>query len=392
MASIRSAAAATQEDLREMSGLVQTFDYVMRTAVDWLFRRPRSLGLLLVRSGATVLVASGSAWFIRIVVNINGQSITAAPDSAGQVADFVQIGTFATSLLLIVAGVWWENARQRAAEVRANRRRVIVIEQRGLGNTADSPLVQSVPTEIEGARELLLIDIRERITEGVVSAPNVALDRVIGIKRDLESRTAGRDAADIDLVYGGLLPVPFTFLTGWLLDDESRITSMDWDRGRGTWRQLDGIDDGDRFVIPTLPEKIGREAVLALSVSYQVDLEKIAAVFTHLPLVHMQVNARTTECHWSADKQQALAQQFLDTVKALGERGVEQLHLVIAAQNSLVFRFGRIYDKRNLPAVVIYQYERSSSPAYPWGVRLSPLGVERPEIVRTSAPAELPPA
>jgi hypothetical protein len=372
-----------------MSGLVQTFAYVIRTTVEWLFRRPRSLGMLLVRSGAAVLVASGSAWFIRIAVNINGQSITVAPDSAGQVADFVQIGTFVAGVLSIVAGVWWENARQRAADVRANRRRVIVIEQRGLGNTADSPLVQSVPIEIEGARELLLVDIRERITDGVVTAPNVALDRVMGIKRDLESRTAGRDAADIELVYGGLLPVPFTFLTGWLLDDEGRITPMDWDRGRGTWRQLDGIDDGDRFAISTLPEQIGREAVLALSASYQVDLEKIGAVFPHLPLAHMQVNVRSTECHWSADKQQALAQQFLDTVKALAERGVEQIHLVIAAPNSLVFRFGRIYDKRNLPGVVIYQYERSSSPAYPWGVRLSAPGAERPEIVRTRAPTGL---
>lgn len=372
-----------------MSVLVQTFAYVIRTTVEWLFRRPRSLGMLLVRSGAAVLVASGSAWFIRIAVNINGQSITIAPDSAGQVADFVQVGTFVAGVLSIVGGVWWENARQGAAEVRANRRRVIVIEQRGLGNTADSPLVQSVPTEIEGARELLLVDIRERITDGVVTAPNVALDRVMGIKRDLEFRTAGRDAADIDLVYGGLLPVPFTFLTGWLLDDEGRITPMDWDRGRGTWRQLDGIDDGDRFSISTLPEQIGREVVLALSVSYQVDLEKIGAVFPHLPLTHMQVNVRSTECHWSADKQQALALQFLYTVKALAERGVEHIHLVIAAQNSLVFRFGRIYDKRNLPAVVIYQYERSSLPAYPWGVRLS-AGAERPEIIRTRARTRLP--
>src|SRR5688572_22102155 len=121
-----------------MSGLAQTFAYVIRTAVDWPFRRPRSLGLLLVRSGATVLAASGSAWFMRNAVNLNGQSITLAPDSTGHVADFVPIGTFAAGVLSVVAGVWWENARQRTAEVRLNRRRVIVIEQRGLGNTADS--------------------------------------------------------------------------------------------------------------------------------------------------------------------------------------------------------------------------------------------------------------
>lgn len=35
---------------------------------------------------------------------------------------------------------------------------------------------------------------------------------------------------------------------------------------------------------------------------------------------------------------------------------------------SVVFRFSQLYDKRNLPSMIVYQYERAGSPSYPWGV------------------------
>jgi hypothetical protein len=31
---------------------------------------------------------------------------------------------------------------------------------------------------------------------------------------------------------------------------------------------------------------------------------------------------------------------------------------------------GTIYDRRNLPEIIIYQYEKSQSPSYPWGVKI----------------------
>lgn len=38
-------------------------------------------------------------------------------------------------------------------------------------------------------------------------------------------------------------------------------------------------------------------------------------------------------------------------------QGVEHIHLILASQNSIAFRFGQAYDKRNLPSVSVYQYE-----------------------------------
>jgi hypothetical protein len=73
--------------------------------------------------------------------------------------------------------------------------------------------------------------------------------------------------------------------------------------------------------------------------------------------------------HWSEAKQLALADQFFDTLKQLDALGVQQIHLALAAQSSVVFNLGRRYDKRNLPRVVVYQFEKGQGTRYPWASR-----------------------
>lgn len=363
--------------------VVSTFDYVLRTAVDWLVRR-RTPAVLLIRTGASLAIASiGGGWAINIAIYDRTSSFLLGVDTAGGLSllTYLQLLVGVVGLGSIGVGIQWERTRQRREAERLARRKVIVIEQRGLRSSAEAPLVDAVPTSIEGTRDPLLVDIRERIRDGVVTAPDAALERVVTIRRDLETRLSGRDRSDLDIIYGGLLPVPFTFLTGMLLDDEGRITVFDWDRGPETWRSLDGVDDGERFNTPVLPSPLGSEVVLVLSVSYRADLPAIERTFPGVPVVHLHLPTLSSDNHWSAQKQQALAQSFFETVKALGAGGVHHIRLVIAAQNSVVFRLGRIYDKRNLPDATVYQYERSSNPPYPWGVRLPTHGVERAKVI-----------
>jgi hypothetical protein len=113
--------------------------------------------------------------------------------------------------------------------------------------------------------------------------------------------------------------------------------------------------------------------VLVISVSYRIDLDGAQRFRPGFPAIHLELVDGNPDCHWSIDKQCALARQFLETVIALGNRGVKRIHLFLAAQNSIVFRFGRLYDQRNLPDVIVYQYERRREPPYPWGI-LMPVG------------------
>lgn len=354
--------------------------YGRRKFIDWIFRA-RSAGLAMMKAGVLLVVASLTGGGIaKFGYQGRASSFYFDFNSANGVV-LLSIVSFCVGMILIGIGLWRDWLSYTHEVKRIEKKRVIIIEQRGLRDTTDTPLINYIPDSFEGHRDQLLNDIRERIKDGSVTAPEAALEKICFIKRELQGRIGRTDIVDVKIVYGGLLPVPFTFLTGMLLDDESRIVTFDWDRVTEKWRLLDAEDDGCRFIIDYDSTEIKDEMVVAVSVSYKVDIDNVKLSFPKKPILHLYLPQLTSENHWSKDKQDALAAQFFEAVKDVMSRGVKKIHLIIAAQNSVVFRLGRIYDKRNLPDAIIYQYERSKRPAYPWGVRLPSHGVAAPQIV-----------
>ena len=277
---------------------------------------------------------------------------------------------------LIVAGY-------RAEQRRLARKKIVVVEARGLRDTGGSPLIESLPSRFEGQRDHVLVDLRQRVKDGEIVAPEAALEDLISLPADLKRREDGFDRRDLTLVYGGLTPVPFTFLTGVLIDDEVATLILDWDRHAETWRELDSADDGKRFRTAGLDDVPdgAKEVALAVSVSYGVNTDDIRAQVGTMPVVELDIEDRSPDCHWSEEKQRALGRQFLEMAIGLGNRGVRRIHLFLAAQNSVAFRFGRLYDKRNLPEVAVYQYQRNAIPPYPWHVMMPVCGIDRPTII-----------
>jgi hypothetical protein len=286
-------------------------------------------------------------------------------------------------LLLTLGGATWEAMRYASERQELSKRKVIAIEVRGLRNVPGVPLVDSIPSSIQGRREQLLLDLRQYISDGTITDPTAALATILALPDDLRRREAGLNRGDITFVYGGLAPVPLTFLTGILADDEGQYVITDWDRHAGRWRLLADPDDLKRFVISGLQHLSTEttEAALAISVSYGIDPDDVRSRVGEMPLVEVALDGGNPDAHWSGDKIAALGRQFLEVLGDLNRRGVKRVHLFLAAQNSVVFRFGRLYDRRNLPELVVYQFERGKSPAYPWGVLMPVAGLAAPKIV-----------
>ncbi len=164
------------------------------------------------------------------------------------------------------------------------------------------------------------------------------------------------------------------------------VQVLDWDRHAEGWRALDDVDDGFQFSISGLEDIATNtsEVAVAVSVSYGVDLPGVAKKVGDLPIIHLELENRSPDAHWSDEKQRTLGKQFLDTIIALSSLGVRQIHLFMAAQNSICFRFGRLYDKRNLPQIVVYQYQREESPPYPWGISMPVAGITQPEVLKNT--------
>lgn len=352
--------------------------------VNWLFRN-RSPALLTMRSGIYCMLASlGFGWFFDISIPYESGSFSFRFNNENDIPVIITYGVFLIGALLAIGGFTWAVICYRAEQHRLSRKRVFVIESRGLRDTSGSPLCDALPENLQGHREQIFLDMREHIKDGVILHPEAALKKITSLPENLRQRENGLNRSDITIAYGGLTPVPFTFLTGVLIDDENSITTLDWDRHQENWRPLNGKDDGKRFQISGI-ESISdnaSEIALAISVSYHVDLNGIQEKLNNISLVHMELEDGAPDCHWSEEKQRVLGQEFLNTVINLGNRGIKRIHLFIAGQNSVVFRFGRLYDKRNLPEVVVYQYQKEHMPPYPWGLFMPLHGTEEAIVVR----------
>lgn len=358
------------------------FDHFVDAAIDWFFRR-RSPGLIFIRSGVAILVLVLFGWAANVSIPTPYGQLTFSIDAASNTPPFLTYGGAGLVAILVVIGMAFEIERHLHDRRQRIRRRVVVIEGRGLRDTSGTPLVDAVPEAIEGRREQVLLDLRQGIADGVVTEPAAAVARLETLPADLERRTAGLDRSDLTVIYGGLLPVPLNFLAGVLVDDEGETMIMDWDRHANAWRLLDGDDDGKRFVITAFDAGAvsGKEVALAVSVSYQVDIDAVGREFPGLNIVHMKLEGGSPDCHWSEAKQAALGRQFLEVLVALSNAGATRLHIFLAAQNSIVFRFGRLYDKRNLPVAVVHQYQRGTTPSYPWGVAMPVAGRLKADVV-----------
>lgn len=319
---------------------------------------------------------------IGLLITLSMGDATVEASGIGGMVDFFKLsvtGGLPSTLVTVIAIVltagivvggglavhgYVSDAKEMAAK------RVAVIELRGLVDTSDTPLISSVPARFVGRKEDCLIDVRALLAPNVLSVP-AAMEEIAHLPRRLRHLRADSSRANVQVVVGGVMHVPLLFYTGVLLDDEGRVAIMDWERTKGEWRELIDADTGIRFAVEGLENvRSGGEVVLAISASYLAELDDIKRTFVDVPIVHLVRPNPKVNALWSEDEQVALTQQFLDILSQLKNTNVSMVHLVLAAPASLSIRFGRAYDIRNMPPIRCYQWERTQTPAYPWGLQM----------------------
>ena len=346
----------------------KAISYFIEKTADWLFRR-RSPAMIVFRAGTAILTMTLLAsWAISFSYSDAARTLVFGYQSSSSTQLIINIA-FVVGILLALLAAVWEYQRYRDEKKLNDKKKTIVIEQRGLVDTSDSPLSEFIKNKCTWQVDSIVQDIRERVVENVISRPDLALAKVNNLKISLAEKTAQSPASDISIAYAGVFPVPFTFYTGYLLDDESQISLYDWDRDIADWRILDNDDDSETFIVESSPVS-SKSVVLAVSVSYPVDRLSIATTFAGLPVSYLSLPTLDRNNHWSKAKQDRLSGEFLEYCKKLMGLGVDHIHLVLASQNSVAFRFGQSYDKRNLPSVSVYQYERHQAVRYPWCIEI----------------------
>lgn len=344
------------------------FSYAFRKFVDWLFRRKRPEVQIILAAIAFLGVAvAGLATRFELV--------TEYFDLTVELGDLEFIGKIVVGAMLLIILVCMAIAYKRfnKEQGRLSQRRLFIIEGRGLRDDDGTPLA-AIGRKIDPALQVYRrLDLRQKVNETVI-APAELLPRIATMRDTLNQEKASAGAENVRVLYGGLTPVPFTVMTGIELDDEGKIEVLDWDRQAEQWRQLDGDDDGTSFQVMGLEEIDGTKRVLlTVSVSYPISDDELRTTFD-MPRVRLALPTPSATAHWSKHKQCRLAMELFEVCKGLAGRGVKEIHLVLASPNSLSFNIGRRYDRRNLPELFIYQYERTADIKYPWSVRAAAPG------------------
>lgn len=349
--------------------------------LNW-FVSPRNFGFKLAAFGLLLLgIPNAINWAIQIVGQYNG-SIVNLQIASSEMPSWLTVGfyIFGSVFLLFGLGVAiWQYFYDRKI---ISRKRIFAVEFRGMVDTTDTPLVNAIQGFAMTQRDEILFDVRENIQRGTLDEISIALAKIERLPERLKEKSIGRDRSDIAVYTGALMPVPLQFYAGFIFDDQAPLTLMDWRRDEGKWCHLDLMDDNERFQISQIPDSIDTEVVLAVSASYLVDYKAIKTCFPNCIVVKLALKTPLVNSLWSEEKQQALSQQFLITVGKLSNLGVKRIHLVLAASSSLCLRFGTLYDDRNFPEVIVYQYEKTNQCPYPWGVLMPTHGIKKPNVIK----------
>ncbi len=357
--------------------------------IDFVFFLPRNPGLKLVGGGVAILLAAlGLNWFAKVQYRTEG-TVFSLDVSTGD--SLPQVGTtlvFALGVLLVVVGLAMALVDYVRGVRRDSRRMAIVVELRGLHSGPDTPARDAELGSLPSQRQWIQVDFRPK-GEGERVNPALLLRQVAAMKPSIETLSAGRDKGDVAVAVGGLAAVPALFLTGVLLDDESEVIIFDWHRDAKAWRVVDGFDDGRRTFPLEASELVGNpaEVVLAISLSYPVDLDAVRKTFPRLPVAQLRAEEVRADVYWSAEKQQAIVAAFRGAVQRLMEQGVARIHLILASPASLAIRLGMAYDPRLMPELLVYQYERTDPVPYPWALRMPNHGEACASIITITTPA-----
>lgn len=348
---------------------MEWFKKIIETLVAYFTRTRRPVVLLLGACVSLLVAGLGfnfEASWRRKTIGGDEEFKVGTFGGAGLVADAV--AWVALILFVICAGILlFEIVRDFRA---ASRKRVICVELRGMGDTSDTPLKDSIPSKFFGRREDCFFDIRDFLAG---SPPNVqqAINTLSLIPAQVRLRRGDTVRADVTVVAGGIMPVPLLFYAGMLLNDGGSKEFFDWERTQHVWKELVASDDGGRFEalnIDDVPYD-AKEVVLAVSVSYRIQDEHLKSTFEKMPIVRLQLHNSALNDLWSNAKQVALLDQFLKAIGKLSDCGIKRIHLVLAAPASLSLRFGSAYD-RNMPEVLVYQFEPTQLLNYPWSVAM----------------------
>ncbi|MFZ7243371.1 SAVED domain-containing protein [Avibacterium avium] len=355
------------------------FKKMFNLVIEYIFRR-KSYASMLLTSGVSLILGSlqGLAFILKFLLNDIVPIINEIEIDYGE----TYIYSFLVGLILIVISIYWEC---RNNKIERNKPK-FGLYQKYLTNSLERDFKETINKKAGSNVTVTEIDISQFVENSILIEPEKSLKKINNkISAYIENVYGANNYAE--LYYGGLMAVPFTFYTGMELDDRYPITVFDYDRNNEKWKEIKEIVNPD-FAPNIYIENNGNnsgDSIISIGVSYPINEDEIQSNFPDYPISKIAIEPININNHWDITFQKELQSKFFELAQKLAASGTKTIHLILAAQNSVSFNLGRCYDNRNLPEIIVYQYEKGNEIKYPWGVKMKTSGLQGAEIITIPA-------
>jgi hypothetical protein len=174
-----------------------------------------------------------------------------------------------------------------------------------------------------------------------------------------------------------LAPIPLAVHLGFVLSDRARVALFHYDRDRGTWQWPP--PEAPAQVPPPLTVKARRTgnthriAAIRVSLSATVTPGHIADIIN--PDIDVEISVEHPSVRWLQQHEQltGLARAFeqaLAEIRSMGQ--IDTIHLFYAGPAAGAVTFGRAYNPRMNPALLLYEHHAGENPCYSAALPLNP--------------------
>lgn len=371
-----------------LNKLIDTTGDVFRLYIKTRFIR--NPGTAAISAGIFILALLLSAnYAAKIGVNLAWLKVdaTASTQSTPPAWESALLGL---AMLLIVSGAAWlfycAHRQNNRDDEEIERKVVLCVQFDAYNEVIPALLTAEVPTEIKGKRIQILLHKRDALVGGH-GIQDVA-DEVMYIKKSLLQHAVGLNLSEISVCAGGMAPVPFLFMLGNVLEDDRQISWAEWERKRGKWLwSRDGISV-PTWSIPSLDAIQTSDVVLRSSITYPIAAGDVSKAFPNHDVVVWEPKENLFQVVFDEASCTAICDEFKKLLRQLSSKGVKRVHFLLACSTALTMRLGSVLDPRNMPDVIVYQYEKSSDLVYIWGLGIqshegkkSPIFIDRRNTV-----------
>ncbi len=295
------------------------------------------------------------SWHVNLVSGSN--SLSFSMDNSG---GFISIALAIVGLIMLIKEY-----------VNESKKKAIIIQHTGIAE---------IPTmDIDSVRPIWDKVFRPTTTNiecdrfyknGIVTDPQEMLKKTESIKESIENNTRKINSEYLKLYYAGMIQVPFAFLAGTIFDNTQAVEVYDWDRKAEKWYYLKKSRKSKIQIDIKYPEiDVKNIMAIEVAISYEIDRNNTLEAVGNVPVLKIQTQVVGRDNCSDIESQKYIADEFHKILDKYSY--VDEIHIFVAAQNSMVFNLGRQVSKRVHPKILVWQYENQNTIKNPWAVEIA---------------------